>query len=195
MKWIILLFLIACASQKTEHVFRSELVITEHYPDKKTALVKQNLLHLTQVYDLEPFMYSRRVDIDPKSKDHPYPTLTLSTKFADQPELILSRFLHEQFLWWIGSQPESLKKATTELKKAFPGLKSSDVPELISCYLEYESLKKLVGLSSARRIIHHLAIKWKITTKLYQMVLRNSKAIKTPLLRHKLIPVTLSSVP
>ena len=193
MRWVFLLILISCASEKTEKIFRSELVITEHYPDKKTSLVKQNLIHLTQVYDLEPYMYSRRVDVDPKSKDHPYPTLTLSTKFSDQPELILSRFLHEQFLWWIGSQLAASKKASADLKKAFPEIKVKDAPELISSFLEHEALKKLVGKASARRIIHALAIKWKITPKTYQLVLRNQQKIQSILKAQKLIPQTLDT--
>lgn len=191
MRFLFLFLLLSCASEKPEKVFRSELILTEHSPDKKTALVKQNLIHLSQVYDLEPFMYSRRVDIDPKSKDHPYPTLTLSTKFSDQPELILSRFLHEQFLWWIGSQPGPLKKASAELKVFFPDLRPSQHPELLSSHLEYEALKKLVGNEAARRIIHQLAMKWKISPRSYQLILRNPKKFQGVLRRSGLLPKSL----
>lgn len=195
---MILISLIGCASKKLEE-HPSGLEIIEVTPNKWTSITKQNLLHLAQVYDLSPFLYTKKIQIQPQVKSHSHPVLTLNTRHAENPKKILSTFLHEELHWWLASQKKETSEALRELKKVYPdaplnqgATKDSTWLHLIVCYLELKSLSFYIGEKEARGVIYSLMKKDQIYPWVYFQVLNKDFAIKSIVAKNKLLPPPLN---
>ncbi|MFP5386590.1 MAG: hypothetical protein ACLGHN_10955 [Bacteriovoracia bacterium] len=201
MKAIILLsvlLLSSCASLKPEEE-RPKLEVTEVNPNKWTAITKQNLLHLSQVYDLDPFLFTRKINIESRVIPHSHPVLTLNTRNAEQPKKILATFLHEEMHWWLVTKKENVDAAIRDLKKIFPKVPAenkrgtySTYLHLIVNYLELLALEHYLGPKEARAIIRDTMVKGKIYPWGYSKVLNNTKTLKRILKKHQLFPHPLS---
>lgn len=201
MKWflILTLFILSGCAARQEPPHPSGLVVTETNPNKWTALTKQNLLHLTQVYDLSPFIYTKNVKIESRVIPHSHPVLTLNSRNAENPKKLLSVFLHEQFHWWLTMNKTQTDLAIKDLKKIYPKapVTKSDGPNsthlhLIVCYLEMRAVSFYLGKKEGREVISSIMKKDKIYPWIYNQVLNRDSAIQKVVKKHKLIPPALN---
>lgn len=160
-----------------------------------TALTKQNLLQLAQVYDLSPFYFTKKIQIQAKVIPHSHPILVLNTKNAEYPKKLLSTFLHEEIHWWLTDNKSRSLNAIKELKKIYPKVPvakghtaHSTYLHLIVCYIELKSLSNYIGKSEGRRIITELMKKDKSYPWIYYQVLNKDFAIKRIVEKYKLMP-------
>lgn len=191
--------LFACSSEPPKRVYEEPLEITEINPNRWTALVKQNLFHLAKVYDLRPFLYTKKIHIQSRVIPHSHPVLTLNTRNAEKPHAILATWMHEEFHWWVGMNREGTRKAVRELAKMFPNIPSwgTSTPSmtythLIICYLEYRSLVHFLGEKEAKEIITELKDKVKLYPWVYEQVLKNEGALRGVVKRYQLLPAPLA---
>ncbi len=196
---IMLVVLSGCAS-KVEDEHPSGLNIAEVKPNKWTYLMKQNMLHLAQVYDLSPFLYTKKINIESKVIPHSHPVLTLNTRHAENPKKILAMWMHEEIHWWMDKNPKATAAAVKELKKIYPdapkgmgATADSTFLHLLVCYLEMRTLALYVGEKESKVIIEDIMRKDKIYPWVYYQVLYKNFAIKKILKKHKLVPVPLTA--
>lgn len=193
-----MLLLFSCASQVPEK-HPSGLEVVEINPSKWTALTKQNLLHLAQVYDLSPFFFTRRVQIQSQVIPHSHPVLTLNTRHAQNPNKILSVFLHEELHWWLLHKREAAKAVIKSLKSAFPQApqtsssgKDSTHVHLLVCYLELRALASYLGDAEARSVLRSIMEEDKIYPWVYLQVLTRGEEIRKLVEGHGLLPPPLN---
>ncbi len=165
-------------------------------PDKGTMLMKQNLIHLAKVYDLRPFLFTKKIHILPGSQNQSHPVLTLNTRNAEFPSRILADFLYGQLFWWIALNPENSSAATFELKKVYPRVPFTSSPEetykdLIVCYLQLKALQFYLGNKEAGELITKTMKKQKSLGWVYYQILYKDFAIKKVILKFNLLPVPL----
>ena len=191
---ILSFFIFGCASTTPDET-PSGLKITEVGPNKWTALTKQNLFHLAQVYDLTPVLFTKEVNIQSKVIPKSHPVLTLNTRNAEHPKRLLSSFLHEQLHWWAVMNNEKMNLAVKELKKIYPTAPitkgsgpNSTYTHLIICYLEYRTLAYYLGEKESREVISVIMKKDKIYPWIYFQVLNKAFAIKKVVQKHQLLP-------
>jgi hypothetical protein len=167
-----------------------------HGTDAETQTSEQ-LRGLLERYDLSPWEYTVRVLIDERSIPHSHPVLTLHTRHRNDDLLLLSTYLHEQLHWFIWRQPdERIEPAIAALMERYPQppvgfpqgaetLLSTDLHYLV-CYLEYLSLRRIVGEREARRAISF----WMDDhyTEIYRTVMADMDAIEEIARRYDLIP-------
>lgn len=200
MKKIILIFVVliglfGCASKENE-THQSGLVVSEAVPNKISALTKQNLLHLAQVYDLSPFLFTKRIVIQSKVVPHSYPVLMLNTTHAEQPNKLLANFLHEEIHWWLMANKQKANLAVLDLKKVYPKVPFTKVNgpystylHLIVCYVELKALSSYIGKTEARKIITAAMKREKKYAWVYYQVLHRDFAIKKIVEKHRLSPI------
>jgi hypothetical protein len=193
----ILLYLTSCASIRIEE-HPSGLEVKEIYPSKSTALTKQNLLQLAQVYDLSPFFYTKEVYIQSRTVSHSHPKLVLNTRNAEHPKKLLSSFLHEELHWWFTQNRPQTLFAIKELKKIYPNapVTKSNGPDstyvhLMVCYLEFRAVSFYLGKTEGRKVISDIMKKDKLYPWIYYQVLNKDFAIKKVVEKYKLVPSVL----
>ena len=186
-----------CASDQ-DNAHPSGITVEEIEPNKMTAITKQNLLHLAQVYELSPFLYTKRVQLQTNAVPHSHPVILLNTKYAEQPKKLLSVFLHEQMQWWFTQHGFRATMAVKDLSKIYPKApvaKNSTVNatyiRLMVCYLEYRALAHYLGEKEARAIILTLKTKDKLHPWSYTQALNKNTPIKKVLMQRDLIPPVL----
>lgn len=191
----ILLTLIWGCSTPSPVSHPSGLIITEINPDKATALTKQNLLQLSQVYDLSPFYFTKRIQIQSKVVSHSHPVLVVSTKNAEHPKKLLATFIHEETHWWLTENKSLSMKAMKELQKVYPKVpvakghtRQSTYLHLIVCYIELKALSSYLGKTEGRNLIMKLMKSDKLYSWIYDQVLNKDSAIKKIVTKHKLLP-------
>jgi hypothetical protein len=192
------LLLSGCASREGRPGHPSGLVIEEVSPNKWTAITRQNLLHLTQVYDLSPFIYTKNIQIESMVIPQSHPVLLLNTRYAEKPKKLLSVFLHEQLHWWTTNNQIKTNEAIKDLKKVYPNApvtttsgKDSTHLHLIICYLEYKALKFYLGKTEATEIITSLMKQEKIYPWVYYQVIYKNFAIEKIVKKTGLLPPPL----
>lgn len=193
----VLLLVFSCASRE-EAPHPSGLIITEVDANKWTALTKQNLLQLVQVYDLSPFLFTKNIKIESKVIPHSHPVLTLNSRNAEDPKKLLSVFLHEQLHWWTSMNQAQTDLAITDLKTIFPKAPitktmgpNSTYIHLIVCYLELRAVSFYLGKEEGRNVISSFMKKDKIYPWIYSQVLTKESAIQKIIKKHRLLPPTL----
>ncbi|HXH74328.1 MAG TPA: hypothetical protein VNJ08_05140 [Bacteriovoracaceae bacterium] len=197
--WIILSILIGCAAHKVETVNTHGLEITEVSPDKQTAITKQNLYHLAQVYELEPFLFAKKIRINAIEEPGPSNILTVHTRYANQPNKLLSQWLHAELHFWARLNAKKMAAAIQELKTLYPnpsleskpGDNYSIFPHLIICFLEFEALAYFLGKNQAISIITDFMKDDKILPWTYSQVLTNSDPIRKIIEKYELMPAPL----
>lgn len=181
---------------KSKRSIASELEITEINPSEWTALTKKNMLDLEMKYDLEPYLYTKKINIQSRVIPHSHPVLTLNTRNAEFPDKILSTWLHEEFHWWAELNRENIDKAINEFKVLYPKLPTeggarneySTYLHLTVCYLEFKSMIHFLGEFKAKEIIKEIAFKDQIYTWIYTQILQNTGDIDAIVRRNKLLP-------
>jgi hypothetical protein len=182
--FIIFSSLVGCSTFE-EGLHPSGLDIKEINPNKWTSITKQNLLHLTQVYDLTPVLFTKKIQIQSQIIPSSHPVLSLNTKYAESPDKILAIFLHEQFHWWILKNQIRTNLAIIELKALYPKApqtqssgKDSTYIHIIVCYLEYAALKYYIGRPKAHNVIREFIKKEKLYPWIFSEILKNEVKIK-----------------
>ncbi len=177
-----------------------ELVITEVYPDKGTAMVRQDIEHMIRIYDLTPLIFTHKIEIESrKVPSRSHPVLTLNTRFAENPQKILASFIHEQLHWWTSMNRVQTLKAIAELERKFPGApregknktNKTTYEHLIVCLLEYDALAFYLDKKKATKTIWEFINRDRIYPWSYSKVLKNYATINQIILRNKLKPKIL----
>lgn len=192
---IVLLILFWGCSTPQPESHPSGLMITEINPDKATALTKQNLLQLSQVYDLSPFYFTKKIHIQSKVVSHSHPVLVLNTKNAEFPKKLLSAFIHEEIHWWLTENKNRSTPAIKDLQKIYPKVPvtkgqnaRSTYLHLIVCYIELKALSSYLGKEEGRKIITSIMKKDKFYPWVYYQVLYKDFAINKIVAKYKLVP-------
>lgn len=191
------IFLSGCSSNEIRDVHPSGLIVKEIEPNKWTMITRQNLLHLAQVYDLSPFLFTKKIHIQSEVIPHSHPVLTISTRHAENPKKILSVFLHEELHWWLSKNPQTSSQALKELKKIYPkapatgASKDSTYTHLLVCFLELKAMEYYLGKKEAREVITQIMKKDKIYPWVYYQILYKDFAVKKVIQKYKLLPPPL----
>lgn len=147
-----------------DSVQSADLQIELVHNDAREEQTKEQLLRLISTYELDRWLFTKRVNIDSdfRTVPHSHPVLTLNTRHLKDDELLLATFIHEQFHWYIGAHPakevvlERVKEMYPEPVVGFPGGSGGEVDtyyHIIICYLEYRGLKQLLGELKAYQVI------------------------------------------
>lgn len=170
-------------------------MVHEIQPNKWTALTKQNLLHLAQVYDLSPLLFTKQVNVNTNAKTHSHPILTLNTHYSEHPNRLLSQFLHEELHWWIEIKKVEVDKAIKELVKIYPKVPVaknekaySTYQHLIICFIELKTLSAYLGDKEARAVLNYKMKKDKNYPWVYSQVLNKDFALRKVIDKYKLLP-------
>lgn len=196
---LVSLLLSGCASQPNQEELPLGLEVSEVRGNRRTAVMKQNVLHLAQVYDLTPFLYSKKIEITSEAQSKAFPVITLNARFSEKPNKILSQWLHEEMHWWVRQHPEQMKAAIRELNKVWPKVPpegrvksaTATYSHLIICWLEQEALTFYLGKTNARNILREFIKKDRIYPWSNSQVLNQGHVIKKVVHRHKLLPPPL----
>lgn len=188
--------LLSCSMTHPKRSISSDLEITEINPNQWTALTKQNMLTLMKDYNLEPFLYTKIINIQSKIIPHSHPILTLNTRNAESPEKILSTWLHEEFHWWEEMNHENVERAIADFKVMYPTLPQSGGARneystylhLSVCYLEFKAVSFYLGEKRAREIIKESAEVDKIYTWIYTQILEKTSDIEAVIKKNNLLP-------
>jgi hypothetical protein len=195
---LLLLCLSSCTTKPPQAPVVAEdmMSITEVNPNKWTALTRQNLEHLVQIYHLKPIFFTNKIVIESKVTPHSYPVLTLNTRFAEQPNKLLSVFVHEQLHWWSNKKKVEMKKAIREMKKVFPVIPQEGIAKdghstylhLIICFLEYQTMTHYLDKKEANRILKDFIQKDKIYPWINTQVYLKYKTLEAIIIKYKLSP-------
>ena len=192
---LFVLILSSCTTQSQSPLLAVPMIrMTEIGPNKWTALTRQNLEHLLQIYDLKPYLLTLEIEIQSQVPPHSHPVLTLNTRFAEQPNKLLSAFIHEQLHWWSTSKTKELDKAIEEIKSILPTLPkevlgsdmNSPYLETIICFLEYKAMIHLVNRKEANKILKDFINTDKVYPWINTQVYIKFKAIEAILNKHQL---------
>jgi hypothetical protein len=189
--FFLLLLLLGCSFPEEKVGHESGLMITEIKPNRDSAIMKQNVLHLAQVYDLSPFLFTKIIQIKTDAIPQSHPVLTLNIKYTKYPNKILASLLHEEFHWWAVMNKVGLTQSLNELSKILPGKPQADYIHLFVCYLEFEAVKYYLGEKTAREIFQDFIRKDQLRPWLYSQVLVHDKLLKKIFSKNKLIPTPL----
>ncbi|MFZ4715785.1 MAG: hypothetical protein ACOYL6_18830 [Bacteriovoracaceae bacterium] len=192
-------FLLSCSIPYPKRSTGSALEITEINPNQRTALTKHNMLNLIKDYNLEPFLYTKIINIQSRVIPHSHPILTLNTRTAEFPEKILSSWLHEEFHWWEEMNQVNSKKAIADFKMMYPVLPQtggakdeySTYLHLSVCFLEFKALSHFLGEKSAREILKETAEVDHIYTWIYTQILEKTTDIEAVVIKNNLLPPEL----
>ena len=195
---LVLITSFACSTGKEPFGHPSGLVIDEISSSKWTYLVRQNLLQLSQVYDLTPFLFTKKIQIESKVIPHSHPVLTLNTRFAERPSQLLALFLNQQFHWWLKLHPEQTSAAILELKKSLPNApetlslgKDSTFLKILAGQLEAMALEYYLGHQETQKILTDKIMQEKQDPWIYKVILARGDELKTLLRGHRLLPTPL----
>jgi hypothetical protein len=192
-----ILSLTACSSKSVQkREVASELEITEINPNQRTALTKKNMLGLASEYNLDPYLYTKKINIESRVIPHSNPILTLNTRNAVIPQKILSSWLHEEFHWWADMNREKIEKAVADFRTMYPVLPQvggarneySTYLHLVVCFLEYKAVSLYLGEVKAREMLLEFATVDAIYPWIYTQILNRTKEIENVVKDHKLLP-------
>ena len=191
--FVLLIFASCTSPQVQPEPIGKVLRIAEVGPNKWTAITRQNLEHLLGVYNLTPIIFTEDIEIQSRVFPHSHPTLTLNTRYAEQPKKLLAAFMHEQLHWWTEKNPVAVKRAAKDLKKFIPKLPNKVTYEhLIICFLEYDGLIYYLGKPEADKVLTAFMTQDKLHTWMYSVVLKRYNHIDRIILKYKLKPEPFS---
>jgi hypothetical protein len=170
-----------------------EIILKNNTPAE--AKTREQLERLLKTYDLEKWIFTRKIEIDEKSTPHSHPVLTLSARHIKDDDLLLSTFVHEQIHWHFVINDKQTDEAFKDLKTMFPKVpdkgpegardEESTYLHLLVCYLEYRADRELLGELKAKQIMEF----WTTDhyTWVYKTVLERPRDIGGILIKHKLM--------
>lgn len=114
-------------------------------------------------YDLEKYIFTKKIIIQSRVLPHSHPVLTLNTRQVDQPDHYFATFLHEQIHWYFdGKNSAKTDKFVKAIKLHFPTVPDSEnggskdeysiYLHLGVCYYEFVALSHYLGKEKAKKI-------------------------------------------
>ena len=173
-----------------------DLEFTLAHNSAAEAATRDQLLRVLGQYDVSDFVWTRKIAIDSAAIPHSHPVLTLHTRHLKQDKQLLSTFVHEQFHWYEEKHKADTDAAIADLRREWRLLpvgapegaedEDSSYLHLITCYAEYQELKRLMSDGEAKKLMdfwandHYKAI--------YKLVLSQEVALGAIIRRHGLWP-------
>lgn len=186
----LLVLMFGCATGKpTQPPIVPVITMTEINPDKWTAITRQNLEHLLQVYHLSPILFTLNIQIQSRVVPHSHPVLRLSTRYAERPNKLLSALIHEQLYWWRDLKKKEFNGASKELEKIIPLGKPSNYQLFIICFLEYKILTYYVGIKESKKILREFIQRDKVHPWINSQVYLKYKKIDPIIKKYRLSPI------
>lgn len=133
------------------------------HAEREAVRIRELLSALRVRHDLARFEFTRHVRIVPAGPTHSHPILTLGTRFAENEDLLLSTYLHEQMHWYLwrlgGHDYDPVAPFFDELVRRYPKAPTK-LPEgarnyeqtyvhLVVCWLEVAAMSELIGRERA----------------------------------------------
>jgi hypothetical protein len=160
----------------------------------------RDMLHaLRRRHDLSRFEYTRVIRIVPGGDTFSHPILTLGNRFADNEDLLLSTYLHEQmhwYLWYLGTpEKDPVAPFFDELVRRYPEA-PTELPDgarnyestylhLVINWLEVAATSEFIGRHRAMAVADvQRTYRW-----IYRTVLRDWDALQELYERHGLVPI------
>ena len=154
---------------------------------------QEQLERVLRTWDLERYLFTRKVRIETRVIPHSHPVLTLSAEDVPSDTAQMATFVHEQLHWFVNTKPAARDSAVAELVRIFPDApdgpssggardKRSTYVHLLICQLEYDSVRDLVGDAAARRVIGSYShYRW-----IYREVLERPERLRQVISKHGL---------
>jgi len=171
-------------------------VIVKAFAEKPEELaIKERLEALLEKYDLEPYLYTKEVNIQQGTIPHSHPVLTLNTNFQDNDTYLLSTFLHEQMHWYSLSKEYDNEALGNKLMEMYPEV-PVDLPEgggstmstylhILVCYLEYHTLSQIIG--EARALEHMQFMTTQHYTWVFKTVIKDRQQLEALFRKHDML--------
>jgi hypothetical protein len=166
---------------------------------REAERVRDMLRALRRRHDLSRYEYTRIVRIVPGSDTFSHPILTLGNRFAENEDLLLSTYLHEQmhwYLWHLGTpDKDPIAPFLDELVRRYPEA-PTDLPDgarnyestylhLVINWLEVAATSEFIGRVRACAVAEaQRTYRW-----IYRTVLRDWDLLQELYERHGLIPI------
>jgi hypothetical protein len=159
---------------------------------EREQATKAQLEQVFDSYDLTKYTFTREVVIEEGARNHAFPVLTLNARFADSGDALLASYIHEQIHWHVREHDIQQRRAVAELRRMYPGapvglpegaeIAYSTYGHLVTCYLEVQGIRGLIGRERAAAVIsrktHYVWI--------YRTVLLDEERIGLVVRRHGL---------
>ena len=161
--------------------------------------VRDMLQALRRRHDLSRFEYTRVIRVVPGGDTFSHPILTLGNRFADNEDLLLSTYLHEQmhwYLWYLGTpEKDPVAPFFDELVRRYPEA-PTELPDgarnyestylhLVINWLEVAATSEFIGRHRAMAVADvQRTYRW-----IYRTVLRDWDALQELFERHGLVPI------
>jgi hypothetical protein len=158
----------------------------------------QVLQDLTVKFDLEPFLFTRRIRLDPSlgRGGVSHPTLSLGILHAREPDRFLSVFLHEQMHWFLCTcDLKAVNAAIDEFRLGWSNAPDSSMCDEVGVdeystylhfavnWLELDCLSTLLGTVRAREVLSsHSFYRW-----INSCILRDTDKVADVMYRHGLL--------
>ena len=171
------------------------VVITAFSQTPDELEIKSQLEALLKKYDLEPYLYTKKVRIKEETIPHSHPVLTLSTDFQGKEVYLLSTFLHEQMHWYSLAKDYNQEALGAALVKMYPkvpialpeggGSEMGTYLHLLVCYLEYHTLARVIGETAALEHMEFMATQH--YTWVYKTLLKDMDQLGALFKKHNLL--------
>lgn len=149
-------------------------------------------------FELEPFLFTRRICLDPAlgRGGVSHPILSIGVLYAKEPDRFLSVFLHEQMHWFLcACDLKTVDAAIDEFRSCWLDAPDSSMHDEVGIddystylhfavnWLELDALSVLLGTERAREILaSHSFYRW-----INARVLRDTDQIAEVMARHGLL--------
>jgi len=154
-----LLFLAASVPASAERLVR----ITVARGTEREKATKATLEQVLPSYDLSKYTFTREVVIEEGALSHAFPVLTLNAGFGKASDDLLAAYVHEQIHWHLREHDSEQRRALGELSRMYPGAPVglpdgaesaySTWGHLVTCYLEIQAMRRLLGPERADAVI------------------------------------------
>lgn len=160
---------------------------------QKEQGIRQLLEKIIQFYP-EEYIFTHDIIIEDAVIPHSHPVLTLNTRdeYLNNPDILLSTFIHEQIHWFLSGQ--DINMYLEKLKSIYPNIavgspegardECSSYLHIIVNYLEIYILKTIIGKEKASIVLDFL--KADHYTEIYKIVENDYESLTSllsPLLR------------
>jgi hypothetical protein len=130
---------------------------------EREQATKGQLEQVFDSHDLTKYTFTREVVIEEGARNHAFPVLTLNGRFADSGDDLLASYIHEQIHWHVRERDIQQRRAVAELRRMYRGAPVG-LPEgaetaystyghLVTCYLEVQGIRGLIGRERAAAVI------------------------------------------
>lgn len=166
---------------------------------REAERVRDMLQALRRRHDLSRYEYTRLVRIMPGGDTFSHPMLTLGNRFAENEDLLLSTYLHEQmhwYLWYLGTpEQDPVAPFLDELVRRYPEA-PTELPDgarnyestylhLVINWLEVAATSEFIGRVRACAVAEtQRTYRW-----IYRTVLRDWDALAELYERNGLVPI------